>query len=313
MCLNPLTIPNKAKDAMLSGRKTMLVPCGKCIECLKDRQNSWIYRLFLEDCTSQHSLFVTLTYDQRSLPLVLSNGYHIRYGDYIKSKSICDCELTLEPDDFTKYMKRLRKSCGFRSADSRYFMCGEYGSDNGHPHYHMLFFYDNKSPEFVEQYIEKCWPFGFVTIEPVIFNRIAYVTKYITEDSDFTPSCDGQHPYYNRQSHGIGLRGYLDEKRFYGDFYKTAILPNGKVIQTPRYFRKKFYPYQDYQFINQLNYDEYQTKNDCRLIQRLVQDAKTKYGNPTTKELDQYLRYHLDNARKNDLLKQKLKSRRKNL
>lgn len=313
MCLTPLTIPNKAKDACLSGRKTMLVPCGKCIECLQDRQNSWIYRLFLEDCTSQHSLFVTLTYDQKSLPLVLDNGEHLRYGDYIKLKFIRDCDLTLEPDDFTLYMKRLRKSCGFRNADSRYFMCGEYGSDTGHPHYHMLFFYDNKPPELVEQYIEKCWPYGFVTIEPVIFNRISYVTKYITEDSDFIPSSDCQYPYYNRQSKGIGLRGYLDECNFYGDYYKTAILPNGTVIQSPRYFRKKFFPYQDYQFINQLNYDEFQTKRDYRLIQRLVQDAKAKYGNPTPQELDKYLRYHLDNERKNQLLKQRLKNRRKNL
>lgn len=313
MCLIPLTVPNKAKDALLTGRKTMLVPCGKCIECLRDRQNSWIYRLFLEDCTSQHSLFVTLTYDQRSLPLVLDNGFHLRYGEYIKAKSICNCELTLEPDDFTKYMKRLRKSCGFRNGDSRYFMCGEYGTENGHPHYHMLFFYDNKEPELVEQFIESCWPYGFVTIEPVIFNRITYVTKYITEDSDFVPKSEGQYPYYNRQSHGIGIRGYLDEEKFYGEFYKTAILPNGKVIQTPRYFRKKFFPYHDYQLINQLNNDDIQTKNDTRLIQRLVQDAKALYGNPTPKELDQYLRNHLDNERKNNLLKQRLKSRRKNL
>lgn len=310
MCLKPITIRNKAKDALLSGRKYMEVPCGKCIECLTDRQNAWIYRLFLEQDNSEHSLFVTITYDMVNLPLSLEDGTKERYIDYIKRKSIDYCEPTLYPDDFTLYMKRLRKNAKLK--DCKYFMCGEYGSDDGRPHYHMAFFYNRANPEFVESVIESAWPFGFVTIEPLIQNRIAYVCKYITEESD-TPVMKLQHPYYNRQSHGIGLKGYLREKEYYGEFYKTAILPNGTVIQSPRYFKKKFYDFSNYQYLNQLHYDDIKRKNTQRLIERLRQDAKIKLRNPTDLELEQYVRSHNDNERKDQLLRQRLKSRRANL
>lgn len=310
MCLKPISILNKAKDALLSGRRYQEVPCGKCIECLIDRQNAWIYRLFLEQDNSEHSLFVTLTYDVENLPLSLEDGTKERYIDYIKRKSIDYCEPTLYPDDFTLYMKRLRKNA--KLTDCKYFMCGEYGSDDGRPHYHMAFFYNRANPELVESVIESAWPFGFVTIEPLIQNRIAYVCKYITEESD-TSVGKLQFPYYNRQSHGIGLKGYLREKEYYGDFYKTAVLPNGTVIQSPRYFKKKFYDFSNYQYLNQLRYDDIKRKNSQRLIERLKQDAKIILRNPTDSELEQYVRSHSDNERKDQLLRQRLKSRRSKL
>ena len=50
-CLSPVLIPAKVQGA--SAGRMMSVPCGKCIGCLKDRQNAWIYRLQRETSTSK--------------------------------------------------------------------------------------------------------------------------------------------------------------------------------------------------------------------------------------------------------------------
>lgn len=44
------------------------VPCGKCLHCQQNRQSDWSFRILSELNDSLTSYFVTLTYDQNSLP-----------------------------------------------------------------------------------------------------------------------------------------------------------------------------------------------------------------------------------------------------
>lgn len=287
-CLTPISIPNKVRDAGSKLVKYMQVPCGKCIGCKQDRSDSWSYRLFCEEQTNRHSLFVTLTYNPESLPLVLDNGKIIRYYEYIKRKTIDDCFPTLYPKDFTDYMKRLRSKLPI-NGDVKYFMCGEYGSEDGRPHYHFAIFFNDNQPELVEQAIQDCWPFGFTTIDPLIFNRITYLTKYITDTSKFVAQSDLQHQYYNRSSHGLGVDGYFLDSNYYGGAKFTTQLPNGKIINLPRYFRRKFLIDSDFNTQKLLNNNAIYERNIKNTRDRLKQDAVIKLGNQSIERIDKYV------------------------
>lgn len=244
-CLSPILIPNKALGA--PERSKMYVPCNKCIGCLKDKQKRWIYRLQRECSTSDYQLFVTLTYNPESVPLLLNPTLSkdkqsvVRYSDYVKQKQIVDCEQTLFPSDLTKYYKRLRK-CGLQF---KYFCCGEYGDQFNRPHYHIAFFFDTDNcsiDTFANLCVEK-WEFGSVDVQPLIDARMTYITKYLLKsDLESAPN-----PYvvqcFNRVSRGLGLQGFMKDYEYYmhydksGDFLKQVQLNNGSTIALPRYFR----------------------------------------------------------------------------
>lgn len=89
MCTNPITIIKKAPSGFNSPYKDIrlhvgtalppgvqpfstfkaTVPCGKCIECLKRRQNDLAARCAREALSKGSMSFVTLTYDNNTLPL----------------------------------------------------------------------------------------------------------------------------------------------------------------------------------------------------------------------------------------------------
>ena len=66
MCLN--TVPISYEDFL--GRKQSIdVPCGKCVECQIDLQNSWKIRMIEESKVWKYAYYFTLTYNDDSLPL----------------------------------------------------------------------------------------------------------------------------------------------------------------------------------------------------------------------------------------------------
>lgn len=85
-CLNPRTIPRPGKtDAPHNCppmfwrescrpylNDTIVVPCGKCINCLKNRQSSMVVRIKREAEKRGTLVFLTLTYDDDHLPLAQS-------------------------------------------------------------------------------------------------------------------------------------------------------------------------------------------------------------------------------------------------
>ena len=47
----------------------MSFPCGVCIECKRKKANEWAGRLWIEKKRANKTLFITLTYNNESLPL----------------------------------------------------------------------------------------------------------------------------------------------------------------------------------------------------------------------------------------------------
>lgn len=134
MCLHPISI--KTEDAF-GIEVNQTVPCGKCIECLKDRQNSWKIRLTEEARVHKYVYFFTLTYRDETVPFtILDDGTRVNHVSKI---------------DIQLWIKRHRikfERLFNREIDFKYFICSEYGPNTGRPHYHGIFFTDI-SPTFI--------------------------------------------------------------------------------------------------------------------------------------------------------------------
>lgn len=152
-CWNPMLLKERG-----------LVPCGKCLPCLKRKQNDWLFRLTKENETSVSSYFITLTYNDSNVP-------HI--GDV---NVLCR-------RDFQLFFKRFRKRLS--PLKVRYFCCGEYGSKTLRPHYHAILFFHSKVDSLaIAKLVTDSWTLGFSNVKCVNQNHFSYVAKYCTSNSD---------------------------------------------------------------------------------------------------------------------------------
>lgn len=222
-CFNPFfrTFPNA--DYALP------MPCGKCLACRYNNAKTWSLRIKLEAMQYDPSQiqFVTLTYDREHLP------WHNN----------------LEPAHLQSFIKRLRKVSGLKI---RYFACGEYGTERGRPHYHLILFgvtneqisrfvgiskFDylrGVRPKRVAGGYDVCWTYGFVEVETAKSQGglASYVSHYVTS------KVDNKHnravPEFHRNSMGFGLF-IVDKLQFY-----TPIIKIGEFTHyLGRYLRNK--------------------------------------------------------------------------
>lgn len=131
MCVSPITI----KVNNIYGVHCIQVPCGKCFECLKIKQNDYMVRIREEMMQVPKSCFVTLTYNNDSVPYLILEG----------KKYLC-----VSKKDVKDWIKRFRtnyeRKTGIKGV--RYFLCSEYGPRTHRPHYHAIFFgLDSKDME----------------------------------------------------------------------------------------------------------------------------------------------------------------------
>lgn len=217
------------------------VPCGQCVGCRLERSRQWAIRCVHESQLHFDNAFITLTYDDGHLP---PGG-------------------TLVKADFQKFMKRLRAR---QPKDHRmkYYMCGEYGTQSGRPHYHAcLFGYDfpdrvkyterNGVSLYTSEVLQSLWTYGFSTVGDVTFESAAYVARYIMKKITGEAAAEHYHavdsrtgeltqviPEYNDMSRrpGIGADWY---KRFKDDLFpEDECIVRGRKMKVPRYYSKIF-------------------------------------------------------------------------
>lgn len=217
MCLKPIKLIKK--DAV--------VPCGRCPKCVARRVSAWSFRLLQEDRVSQSSIFLTLTYDTKFVP-ILSNGL-----------------LTLDKRDLQLFFKRLRKNHSNEDVFIRpikYYAVGEYGGKTRRPHYHVLLFNANI------ELIDKSWQRGSIYCGKVSGASVGYTLKYMSKNKKkFRISEDDNRlPEFACMSKGLGL-SYLENKeavewhmadpvnRMY------CVAQGGAKLSMPRYFKDRLY------------------------------------------------------------------------
>lgn len=215
----------------------MVVPCGKCLECLQRKRSDWTIRISHEEKICKCSAFITLTYDEFNVP-VTENG-----------------NLTLKKSDLQDYFKRVLyfSKKGSRKFPDGYlkkyrkfdkplvqFSCGEYGSHTDRPHYHSAVF--NVDPDILSD----CWSVyedkkGNVQIGEVNPASIHYLTKYIVNPETYEDYLDKQKPF-RLMSKGLG-HGFADVIGNYCHANQSTVIarPGGNKSVLPRYLVDKIF------------------------------------------------------------------------
>ena len=142
MCTQPLTILNPRQNfsAVHGGFRNLRVPCGHCPDCDRNKGDSWILRCTaeLQDLPSSgYAIFDTLTYKDDAMPHV---------GDLLANGDDRKC---FRQSDITQFIDRL-ESAGLQF---RYIVSEEYGGETHRPHYHILLFCQNYTPEYADYLI----------------------------------------------------------------------------------------------------------------------------------------------------------------
>lgn len=200
------------------------VPCGKCLGCRISRSREWAIRLMHESYSHEHSVFVTLTYDEEHIPA---------------NNEISKQELTL-------YLKRLRRRLEPRKI--RYYACGEYGDQTKRPHYHLIIFglsiYEHKITRYKKNFAvesgpaKDAWGKGFVVIGEVNYNTCRYTAEYIQKKLyGWKAKDDPRQQPFALMSKGLGL-SFAEKNRDY--LYNNLMITHqGTQMSIPKYYAQK--------------------------------------------------------------------------
>lgn len=226
-CDTPIDIRNDAIREI--GYDYIMVPCGKCPPCLKRRVNDWVFRLLQEEKRSISSHFITLTYDNYSVPLT-HNGF-----------------MTLDKRDLQLFWKKLRKK---QKEHVKYYAVGEYGGITQRPHYHAIVFNVVDIRSIARSWTKRIdgeWnQCGHVDIQSVTGDSIGYVAGYINKGGQVGNfSADDRLKEFSVMSKNLG-ENYLTpavKKWHLADIENRnyVTLDGGVRIALPRYYRYKIY------------------------------------------------------------------------
>jgi len=255
------------------------IACGQCTGCKLEKSRQWAMRCVHEASLHPENSFITLTYNDENLP---SNQ-------------------SLDKREWQTFAKRLRKR--LQPKKIRYFMCGEYGTDQsptsrtiGRPHYHAIIFNHDfpdkkqiKEDLFESTWLNNIWGKGYTTVGAVTFESAAYVARYclkkITGDEaeqhyqlqDFhTGEITNIKPEYTSQSRNPGIgRKWFEKYRH--DLDKGFITMRGIKMPAPKYYHDQYAEHYeaDYEPIKEKKrqsidvFDEENTNNRLRVKERI--------------------------------------------
>lgn len=207
ICRYPVPI-----SKFVNGKKySYWVPCGHCAWCLRQKRNEWFIRMLEESKHHLFTRFVTLDYRDDDLPLKVDENS----GEVIPVVSLSDIQ---------NFHKKVRKKYEFR-----FFLASEYGPKHGRPHYHAIYWSDEKIDW------SNLWTHGDVTADlPAKPESFKYVTKYILKGG-FTPV--GADPLFHTMSRrpGIGSE-FCGKYNEHFPYYRYF----GSKMKMPRYYDRKF-------------------------------------------------------------------------
>lgn len=238
------------RDPFIRGRAAF--PCGRCDPCLFNRKRLWTHRIMLESLCHADNAFVTLTYNDESLPLV---------------SGVEGSLSTLRYADVQKFWKRLRKK--IEPLKIRYYVAGEYGEAPGYrPHYHAILFGFPSCRQTQTQYrsgflrccpqcqlVSEAWGLGHVYLGTVETSSAQYVCGYVTKKMTRRDNAwlRGRDPEFGKPSLDPGLGAhamweFASELMRLGLDTALADVPSamrhgGRAFPIGRYLRMKLRKY----------------------------------------------------------------------
>lgn len=231
MCFKPIYVKSKSQ----------YYPCNRCPKCRAKRVSQWSFRLLQEEKVCQSSSFITITYDNESVPIT-PLGY-----------------LGLRKRHLQLFFKRLRKAHGDDIGVNskgiiaginnpiKYYAVGEYGGRTERPHYHIILY--NCKLELIQDAWTNTWTdnhAGKIHYGKVEGASIGYTLKYLMKKrKKIDPKHDDREREFSLISKGLGI-SYLTESManwhvedLINNMYCT--LPGGVKIPMPRYYKDKLY------------------------------------------------------------------------
>lgn len=248
--VNPKINESRIKvDTDTRKEKYLLIPCGQCIGCRIDYSRDWATRMMCELKYHEKASFITLTYDEYNVPI----------SEYVDEDGVITPSLTLYPDHFKDFMKRLRRH--FEPNRLRFYGCGEYGDESMRPHYHLILYGEDfkfdrtflklnhmGQPIYQSETLRKIWPYGFNGIEDVTWQNCAYTARYVQKKRKGYEKSYYEYfnivPEFSRMSRRPGIgRLYYDEHKeeIYKDYEMfVSTMKGGFKTKPPRYYNKLY-------------------------------------------------------------------------
>lgn len=299
-CLSPIWIRNRryfdkknpcrngsdvAKSALALrpwdiARQWLMVPCGKCEDCLRRQRNDWFVRLERElarcKADSQQAIFITIT--------IAPKYYN---------------EALLNPSRFIRrFNERLRHRLGYSFKHVFFQEFGTHPEMGNEPrlHFHGFLFATNTLYNTIRSAVRDL---GFVWLAKATHKRARYCVKYVTKqiqfnseeisdkyvtvDGKLTPlSCLLQHRRYTRKfvSAGVGdFLGYMPRpsaRTSSWSYYdiKTSVNYNYSI---PRYYCRYLKP-EDEVIRSVTAADSYARFSKSPLVRRIVSLCVERFG-----------------------------------
>lgn len=210
------------------------LPCGQCVGCRAQRAADWAVRCVNEAAMHAENSFITLTYGDAHVP---KDG-------------------GLRVDDLQRFFKRVRRRVG----RIRYFACGEYGDQNGRPHFHACVFGHGFSegrvrlerrgkPLFRSPVLDSLWSdpesgqaLGFASVGSLEYESAAYVARYVMKKltGKRAEEYGGRRPPFVVMSLKPGIGASWFDKYVSDVFPADEIVYQGRRHRVPRYYDNRF-------------------------------------------------------------------------
>ena len=230
-CLFPMYIPIEGSKGDF-----LRVRCGHCINCKAHKAQEWCLRLEMESQYWRDMCFITLTYNDESLPICYIDPHLFYTDEEIRDNPGLNFLFTPthRHSDLCNFLKRLRKHLDHRI---KYYAVGEYGTKGTRrSHLHILFFglpYSRST----ERLVKECWPFGHIKMTVAFPETCSYVAGYVQKklygkNKDFF-----RLPEFMRCSQHLGERWLYDHIDQFDDEH-PFINWHGYKYGIPRQFRK---------------------------------------------------------------------------
>lgn len=251
------------------GYSPLTIACGQCIGCRLERSRHWAVRCFHEAQMHEWSEFVTLTYDEENVPV----DHSLHYEDFqlfmkrlrkyfSKRQRLTGVSSVKELRQSVKSITDVEERSLARSANIRFYMCGEYGENTSRPHFHAClfgayfpdreYFKTTGSGEkiYTSSVLSGLWDKGHCSTGDVTFESAAYIARYVLKKRFGDVANEFSHyryvddygevhyrePEFNSMSLKPGIGGdWFD--RFHTDVYPhDRVVIRGKEVKPPKYY-----------------------------------------------------------------------------
>lgn len=266
-CHHPIRAWRTSSGEVRLNRETpnaapLALPCGGCLGCRTAKAKEWALRCHLELGDHQSAAVATLTYDEEH------------------------CPPTLRLRDLQLYHKRLRQQLNrLKTAEPirlRHFASGEYGEENGRPHFHSILFGPDAATH--QEQIQSAWTeagrkrkrpaLGHVHIDTVTPAVINYVAGYVAKKLDYRR--DGP-KYVEAIDYDTGELGYVrwqqpfitmsrnpgiggKARTEYTNSWRAYAIMNGNQMPVPKYLHDAWKAQATPQQLEELEYERFQNR-----------------------------------------------------